>query len=90
MWSPKDGVWMVWWMKYQIFTPVLLLQFLNLFWYILILRILYRSVSMSTFLSLSASKTHCLCSAVTDFKADDVRSDDEDDDDEPEDDKKND
>lgn len=45
---------------------------------------------MSTFLSLSASKTHCLCSAVTDFKADDVRSDDEDDDDEPEDDKKND
>ncbi|KAK7695872.1 hypothetical protein QCA50_000510 [Cerrena zonata] len=45
VWSPKDGVWMTWWMKYQIFVPVLLLQFLNLFWYILILRILVRAVT---------------------------------------------
>ena len=36
---------MVWWMKYQIWTPILLLQFLNLFWYFLILRIGYRYVS---------------------------------------------
>jgi len=43
-WSPKDGVWLVWWMKYQIFVPILLLQFLNLFWYYLVLRIAYRAV----------------------------------------------
>jgi acyl-CoA-dependent ceramide synthase len=29
-------------MKWQIFTPILLLQLLNLFWYFLILRILVR------------------------------------------------
>ncbi|THH08649.1 hypothetical protein EW145_g2568 [Phellinidium pouzarii] len=44
---PSDGVWMAGWMKYQIFTPVLLLQFLNLFWYFLILRILYRTLTGS-------------------------------------------
>ncbi|OCH94130.1 longevity assurance proteins LAG1/LAC1 [Obba rivulosa] len=44
-WSPPDGVWMTWWMKYQIFIPILLLQILNLFWYILILRILKRAVT---------------------------------------------
>ncbi|KAI0081743.1 longevity assurance proteins LAG1/LAC1 [Panus rudis PR-1116 ss-1] len=44
-WSPPDGVWMVWWMKYQVFVPLLLLQFLNLFWYYLILRILVRAVT---------------------------------------------
>jgi len=43
-WFPADGVWMVWWMKYQIFAPILLLQCLNLYWYFLILRILYRAV----------------------------------------------
>ncbi|KLO10177.1 longevity assurance proteins LAG1/LAC1 [Schizopora paradoxa] len=42
--SPADGVWMAGWVKYQIFTPILLLQFLNLFWYFLICRILYRAV----------------------------------------------
>jgi acyl-CoA-dependent ceramide synthase len=41
-WSPSKGVWMVGWMKWQIFAPLLLLQFLNLFWYFLILRILWR------------------------------------------------
>jgi hypothetical protein len=35
---------MVWWMKWQIFTPLFLLQFLNLFWYILIWRVLWRYV----------------------------------------------
>ena len=44
-WSPKDGVWLVWWMKYQVFVPILLLQCLNLFWYYLILRIAVRYVS---------------------------------------------
>ena len=43
-WEVKDGVWMVWWMKYQIFAPILLLQFLNLFWYFLIWRIAFRYV----------------------------------------------
>ncbi|KAI0796697.1 TLC domain-containing protein [Abortiporus biennis] len=43
-WFPDDGVWMVWWMQYQVFVPILLLQFLNLFWYILILRIAMRAV----------------------------------------------
>ena len=41
-WAPEDGVWMVWWMKYQIFVPILLLQLLNLFWYALIWRIAWR------------------------------------------------
>ncbi|KAH9965929.1 TLC domain-containing protein [Russula dissimulans] len=44
-WSPNKGVWMVWWMKWQIFTPILLLQFLNIFWYLLIWRILWRVVT---------------------------------------------
>jgi len=42
--TPKDGVWMVWWMKYQIFIPILLLQLVNLFWYVLIWRILLRGL----------------------------------------------
>jgi acyl-CoA-dependent ceramide synthase len=41
-WSPQDGVWLAWWMKYQIFFPIAALQALNLFWYYLILRILVR------------------------------------------------
>jgi hypothetical protein len=47
-WSPNKGVWMVWWMKWQIFIPILLLQFLNLFWYFLIWRILWRYVIFRT------------------------------------------
>lgn len=27
---PSDGVWMTWWMKYQIFVPIVLLQIVNL------------------------------------------------------------
>lgn len=43
-WDPPRGVWLVWWMKYQVFVPILLLQFINLFWYMLIWRVLYRAV----------------------------------------------
>lgn len=31
-------------MKYQVFVPIALIQLLNLFWYVLILRILVRTV----------------------------------------------
>lgn len=41
-WEPKDGVWLVWWMRYQIFAPLMLLQMLNLFWYYLCWRVAYR------------------------------------------------
>ncbi|KZT26078.1 longevity assurance proteins LAG1/LAC1 [Neolentinus lepideus HHB14362 ss-1] len=43
-WEPPQGVWMVWWMKWQIFAPILLLQCLNLFWYYLILRVIVRAL----------------------------------------------
>ena len=39
---PLDGVWLAPWIKLQIFIPIFLLQCLNLFWYYLILRILFR------------------------------------------------
>ncbi len=42
VWDPPRGVWLPYWMKYQIFVPIALLQLLNLFWYYLIMRILYR------------------------------------------------
>ncbi|THH19865.1 hypothetical protein EW146_g1403 [Bondarzewia mesenterica] len=45
---PLDDIWMAWWMKWQIFTPILLLQFLNLFWYYLILRVFVRAVKEFT------------------------------------------
>jgi len=42
---PADGLWMPWWMKYQIFLPMLTLQALNVFWYFLIWRIAIRAVT---------------------------------------------
>lgn len=39
---------MVWWMKYQVFAPLALLQALNLFWYFLIWRIAARYVLQPT------------------------------------------
>jgi len=44
VWNPSEGVWMVSWMKYQIFTPMLFLQGVNLFWYVFIWRILLRAI----------------------------------------------
>jgi len=41
---PFNDQFMAPWTRYQIFIPILLLQFINLFWYFLILRILYRAI----------------------------------------------
>jgi len=41
-WSPSDEVYLTGWMKWQIFAPIMLLQILNLFWYFLIWRIVYK------------------------------------------------
>ncbi|KAG8953748.1 hypothetical protein FRC04_001953 [Tulasnella sp. 424] len=46
-WAPETGAWLVPWMKWQIFAPLVLLQAVNLFWYVLIWRILYRAVFKS-------------------------------------------
>jgi very-long-chain ceramide synthase len=45
-WNPAEGVWFPYWMKYQVFAPLLALQIMNLFWYFLIWRILLRYVSI--------------------------------------------
>jgi acyl-CoA-dependent ceramide synthase len=42
--DPLNDRWMVGWMKWQIFSPIFLLQCINLFWYFLIWRILVRIV----------------------------------------------
>jgi very-long-chain ceramide synthase len=44
-WYPSKGLWMVWWMKHQMFFALLGLQCLNIFWYFLLWRILLRCVS---------------------------------------------
>jgi len=64
-WSPSKGVWMAPWMRWQIFTPILLLQLLNLFWYFLIWRILWRVI---------------MSSPLKDERSDDEGDDDDDDD----------
>ncbi|KAF8528669.1 TLC domain-containing protein [Gautieria morchelliformis] len=46
-WNPAEGVWFPYWMKYQVFAPLLALQFVNLFWYFLIWRILLRGIFVS-------------------------------------------
>jgi len=43
-WSWSEGVYLVGWMRYQIFLALFLLQLLNLFWYYLMIRILIRAV----------------------------------------------
>jgi len=63
--SPSKGVWMAGWMQWQIFTPIMLLQYLNLFWYYFMWRILWRT-AMGT--------------ALKDERSDDEGEDDEDED----------
>ncbi|KAF5393225.1 hypothetical protein D9757_000722 [Collybiopsis confluens] len=43
LWKWSNGTYLTWWMKYQIFVPLLLLQALNIYWYRFILRILVRA-----------------------------------------------
>ncbi|KDQ64565.1 hypothetical protein JAAARDRAFT_166964 [Jaapia argillacea MUCL 33604] len=66
-WNPPEGVWMAGWLQYQIFIPILILQVLNLFWYFLILRIIYKAVLAP--------------SQLTDDRSDDEDDGDDDDDD---------
>ncbi|KAG8703929.1 hypothetical protein FRC08_002558 [Ceratobasidium sp. 394] len=42
--DPSIHAYMPWWLKYQIFLPIFLLQLVNLFWYFLIWRILVRAI----------------------------------------------
>ncbi|WWC71695.1 uncharacterized protein I206_105653 [Kwoniella pini CBS 10737] len=42
--APLEDQWLVWWMKWQVFVPIFLLQLINLFWYFLIWRILIKAV----------------------------------------------
>jgi len=44
VWIWANGTYLNWWMKYQVFIPLLLLQFLNIFWYFLIWRIAIRGL----------------------------------------------
>ena len=75
-WKTEDGVWMVHWMRYQVFAPLVLLQLLNLFWYYLMCKIFIRSVDILNHQSLLS----ILCRAIKTHEADDDRSDDEADD----------
>lgn len=63
-------------MKYQIFAPIFLLQLINLFWYFLILRILYRYVCGTLYRSRTDSAF--FGSAVFLSQLADDRSDEED------------
>ncbi|KAK7470546.1 sphingosine N-acyltransferase lag1 [Stygiomarasmius scandens] len=44
-WVWANGTYLNWWMKYQVFAPLFLLQLLNLFWYYLIFRVAVRAVT---------------------------------------------
>jgi len=46
-WKREDGLWMVWWMQYQVLAPIILLQLVNIFWYFLIWRVLFRALFQS-------------------------------------------
>ncbi|KAJ7457266.1 longevity assurance proteins LAG1/LAC1 [Mycena galericulata] len=43
-WDAAEGTYLVWWLKYQVFLALGLLQALNLFWYFLIWRVIVRAV----------------------------------------------
>ncbi|KAJ3976247.1 longevity assurance proteins LAG1 LAC1 [Lentinula raphanica] len=68
VWIWANGTYLNWWMKYQVFAPLLLLQFLNLFWYFLIMRIAYRAATSTT---------------VSDVRSDDEDDGEDEDEDEP-------
>ena len=54
-WSWSEGVYLVGWMRYQIFLPLFLLQLINLFWYYLMIKILVRlDIFFHTYLSLTS------------------------------------
>ncbi|KAF9515287.1 hypothetical protein BS47DRAFT_1342213 [Hydnum rufescens UP504] len=42
--EPKEGVWMVRWVQYQVMIAMIILQLVNIFWYYLILRVLRRAL----------------------------------------------
>jgi very-long-chain ceramide synthase len=63
-------------MRYQVFTPLALLQLLNLFWYYLILRVIVKSV-LVLFNSYGVVDDENRALTSQDFT--DVRSDDEED-----------
>lgn len=44
LFDPLNDKWAAPWLRKMIFAPIFLLQLINLFWYFLILRILYRYV----------------------------------------------
>ncbi|TRM67743.1 TLC domain-containing protein [Schizophyllum amplum] len=46
-WNPPTGAWLTWWMQWQMFGPIMMLQLLNLLWYGLMWRILYRAIMTS-------------------------------------------
>ncbi|KIM46094.1 hypothetical protein M413DRAFT_65240 [Hebeloma cylindrosporum] len=62
-WNWSEGVYMPGWMRYQIFLPLLVLQFLNLFWYTLMIKILIKGLTTNE---------------VDDHRSDDEDSDTED------------
>jgi acyl-CoA-dependent ceramide synthase len=39
-----EGLWMPWWFRWLMFVPLIMLQGLNLFWYNLILKVLWRGI----------------------------------------------
>lgn len=43
-WNPTKGWWLAPWMRYQIFAPLFILLLLNLFWYMLMWRVLIRGI----------------------------------------------
>lgn len=43
-WDPRQGFWLADWVQFQIFAPLFLLFLLNCFWYVLILRIAFRTL----------------------------------------------
>lgn len=46
-WNPSKGWWLVPWMRYQIFAPLFILLLLNIFWYMLMWRIMIRAITNS-------------------------------------------